>query len=284
MAALTDLHHGVKKLGALSAELRALPLVSRLVPGVVDEPDAEMLQGFVRARQLAERAAQEIAGFVVAGWTELQAADLLTTYLRDCGADHFSRPVCVWFGERARLAGVGRFRDCLPSPRSLHVGEIFIFDVAPVLDGCAGDFVLTSALGPSPELAAAKAVLADLRAWIPTLFRPGLSGGDIWRHVDGRIAAAGFDNIHAQYAFSALGYRLQRALTKPSLPQRALDFATHAQWRSLTKGVSGNLLHDDASGDLRGLWSIAPHIGGRGFGAKFSDLLLVDRYGARWCL
>ncbi len=282
MAPLNQLQHEIKKFSGVASRLSALPLVNKISPTAARVPDTEQLRGYLRAQSLAEAAAREIASLLQEGWTEKQTADLMNTYLRDHGVTGFFHYAFVWFGERTRFAGVKNYGDYAPGQRVLRPGEVFILDVAPIVDGYIADIGYTASLGVNPELERARATLAELRALIPGLFREGMSGGDIWRHVDGRIAGAGYDNIHQQYPFSVLGHRVHQVPQTLSLPARLLNFGWQSYWAFLSRGLFGQLLNDDFAGNLTGLWAVEPHIGAAGFGAKFEEMLLVDKTGARW--
>ena len=41
-------------------------------------------------------------------------------------------------------------------------------------------------------------------------------------------------------------------------------------------------LNEDHRGQLLGVWAIEPHFGGKGFGSKFEEMIVVDESGARW--
>lgn len=282
MGTLDTIQREAKKIGALASQVAALPLLNKVSPTAARVPSAEELRGYLRAQTLAEAGAREIAGLLQEGWTERQAADLLNTYLRDHGVAGFFHYAFVWFGDRTRFAGVKTYGNYGPTDRVLRPGEIYILDVAPIVDGYIADIGYTSSLGENKDLAKAQATLAELRAWIPTLFREGMSGGDIWRHVDGRIVGAGYDNIHAQYPFSVLGHRVHHVQRHRRVPARLLNFGWESYWAFLSRGLFGQLLNGEFSGDLTGLWAVEPHLGGDGFGAKFEEMLLVDKHGARW--
>lgn len=261
---------------------RIMALASRYaVAGYDHAPSAETLDGYLNCQLLAKAGAAEIAGLLREGWSERQAADLFNTWLADHGVRSFFHRAFVWFGERTRFSGVRTYWDYLPSNRVLLPGEPYILDVAPIHDGYISDIGYSAALGEHEELRKAQAFLAQLKDELPKMFVGGNSGGAIWDAIDRRIREAGYDNIHALYPFSVLGHRVHRV--KAQAPGLAfINFGWQSYWSFLSRGLFGQLLNGDFAGDLHGLWAIEPHIGGKDFGAKFEEILVVDKDGARW--
>ena len=264
-----------------------LPVLDRLSPSGARAPSAEEKEGYLACQRLAQRAALEVAGLVREGWTEKQTAVLLNTYLRDSGVTGFFHQAFVWFGERTRFDGVRalRYDDYSPTRRVLQPGEVFILDVAPILDGYVCDIGYVDSLGPNAALREARHFLRELRDELPGLFMGPNRGRDIWRLVDKRIVDAGYENVHAQYPFSVLGHRVHRVPLGGNVG--ALNFGWQSYWSFLSRGLFGQLLNGNHDGSLDGLWAIEPHIGTNGdgvnrFGAKFEELLLVEQGSARW--
>ena len=67
---------------------------------------SEDVSGFCQAQRLAYAACECIASEIQEGWTEQQAADLLFTYLSDCGVQAFFHQPFAWFADRTRFTGV----------------------------------------------------------------------------------------------------------------------------------------------------------------------------------
>lgn len=272
-------------LSRLASQVPSLPVLKWISPpatGVIPQAD---LQGYLRSQQLALEAAEEIARHLREGWTEQQAADLLNTFLHDRGVRSFFHRAFVWFGERTRFQGIGRFQYDRYSPgtRVLLPNEVFILDVAPIYQGYICDIGYTGCFGESPAFDRAQTFLAELRAEIPGYFKNAKSGGEVWDRIDARIREAGYDNIHARYPFSVLGHRIHRALTESAGALGVLNFGWQSYWEFLSRGLFGQLLNRDFRGDLRGLWAIEPHLGdASGFGAKFEEILVVTDEDVYW--
>ncbi len=267
-----------------ASKVTTLPVLRRMSPTAERMPSREEREAFLACQRLAQRAAMEVASLAQEGWTEKQAANLLTTYLRDCGARSFFHEGFAWFGERTRFTGIHGYRGFMPSGRRLAAGEVFILDVAPIYRGYSSDIGYTTSLGPCPALDKAKVFLAQLRADIPALFNGRRAGEDIWNNVDDKIREAGYDNIHQLYPFSVLGHRVHNHMPGENFRLKFLNFGWQSYWSLMSRGLFGQLLNPRFNGSLAGLWAIEPHIGGAGFGAKFEEILVVPPGGgpAHW--
>ncbi len=259
-----------------------LPGLSLLSPKASLRVGEVEKSGYLAAQDLAYQAALEISRQLREGWTETQAAELLNTYLQDCGVRSFFHRAFVWFGERTKFEGVRNYVQYGPSDRILREGEVFILDVAPIVNGYICDIGYTSSLGENPRLYQAKQFLGELHTEIPRLFETQTSGKGICEQVDRRIQERGYENVHAKYPFSVLGHRVHRSVE--SLGQLGLlGFGWQSYWEFLSRGLFGQLLNSEYRGNLDGLWAIEPHIGdSSGFGAKFEQILVVQDGKASW--
>jgi Xaa-Pro aminopeptidase len=251
-----------------------------------EAPTAELLDRFRTAQQLSYRCAVEVGRELQEGWTERQTADLMDTWLHDHGVRTFFHTSFAWFGERSRFDGIhdgprgyGKF---MPSSKRVHQpGEVVILDTAPIVDGVAADIGFAFCRVPHEGLARSRALLLELRRWIPELFSSGLRPGEIWKSVHERIVSEGYDNCHRKYPLQALGHRLH-GTSLGSLPGLTIPFSLQSYWSLLSRGLFPEVISPWHSGSPLGLWAVEPHLGGSGFGSKFEEILLVDESGARW--
>jgi len=264
-----------------ASKIRSIPGLNVLSPSAAAVPSGSDIAGFVEAQKLAQQGAREVAGMLQEGWTEIQAAELLNTWLADHGVRAWFHKAFVWYGDRTRFRGVKRYADYLPSKRVVRPGEVFILDVAPIVDGFICDIGFTGSLGANAEFDAARSFLGTLRDEIPGLFASQGSGFAVWTIVDQMIRDQGYENIHALYPFAVLGHRVHRMRATWS-EQSFINFGWQSYWSFLSRGLFGQLLNVNHEGSVVGLWAIEPHVGGRDFGAKFEEILLVDESGARW--
>lgn len=245
---------------------------------------AEDERGMAESQTLAYSCAKDIAREMREGWTEAQTARLMDVYLRDHGVKTHFHKSFAWFGDRSRFDGVKRLPDFLPTDRRLKAGDCVILDTAPVFKGYPADIGYACSLGPNEELEKARQFLAELRGLILKLFNrgaAGLSGGDICEAVVRRIREGGYDVVHHRYPGAVLGHRLH-PMSEGWRPPTFIPFSWHTLSRFLREGIYPDLLNEEHRGDLEGAWAIEPHFGGRGFGVKFEEMILVREGSARW--
>ena len=258
-----------------------LPILNKFSPSEEKTPTEEALEGYRRCQTLARKAAQEVASFIQEGWTEKETALLFETYLRDNGVRSFFHRPFVWFGERTRFDGIKSYAAYQPSQRRILTGEVFILDVAPILNGYVCDIGYTRSLGENRELEEAKLFLHEIREKILEFFTKEKTGGAIWEKVDRYFETTGYENIHSKYPFGVLGHRVSRAPSETEGFQ-VLHFGWQSYWNLVSRGLFGQLLGKFHSGGLTGIWAVEPHIGTKTFGAKFEEILVVDDKGPRW--
>jgi methionine aminopeptidase len=233
------------------------------------------LIGFSRAQKLAENGVREISSLMREGWTELQTAALLDTYLKDYGVKSFFHHAFAWFGERTRFDGIKKYVDFLPGQRVLLPGEVYILDVAPIYQGYICDVGFTACLGSNTQYIKAEKKLVEIREEIPTLFMGNISLGEIWKTIGSKIKEAGYDLVHTKYPFEVVGHRVYKTLT-PTFGPKWLGFGWQSYWELVSRGISRELIAPQSEGDKRGLWAIEPHLGTKEWGAKFEEILVVE--------
>jgi Xaa-Pro aminopeptidase len=277
----TQKENRMNKLFSAASKITQIPGLHLLAPSANRVPTLKELEGYQECQRLAQKVAKEVAALLEVGILETEAAELMDSKLESAGVQSFFHKSFVWFGERTRFEGVKKYRDYLPTPRKLQEGDVYILDVAPILNGYISDIGYSGVFGESEEFDQAMEFLRSLREDIPSMFDSARSGGEVWRAIDQKFIQANYDNIHAKYPFSVLGHRVHTVPSeKPNL--NFVNFGWQSYWSLLSRGLFGQLLNQDFEGDLLGLWAIEPHIGTKDFGAKFEEILVVDENGARW--
>ncbi len=264
-----------------ASKITSLPIVKTLSKGANLAPEIGDIEGYLKAQRLAHKCASEIASMLRPGWSEAHTAEMMNTWLHDHKVDSFFHKAFVWFGERTRFDGVRNYFEYLPSKRVLREDEVFILDIAPIIDGYICDIGYTDCMGTNPAFEEARAYLKDLRDRIPAMFDQKSSGGAIWTVIDQDMAQHGYENIHAKYPFSVLGHRIHKSSLE-RVKANFINFGWQSYWEFISRGVFGQLLNQNFEGDLTGLWAIEPHLGTRSFGAKFEEILHVEDGKARW--
>ena len=257
-----------------------LPLLAKVSPSASKCHSQEELAGYETSQKLSFNCAIEIGKIIQPGWTEKEAAFAMETWLRDHGVKNFFHKPFVWWGSRSRFDGVRTYRDFLPTSRRLVEGEIFILDVAPIVNGYISDIGFSAVFGENLAFKDAQKFLANLREEIPNLVQELRNGAAVWCAIDMKIKAAGYENIHSKYPFGVLGHRVHKA--KNRLDLSLLNFGWQSYWGFTSRGLFGQLLDAEHTGNMEGVWAIEPHIGGSDFGMKFEEILVVEGGKARW--
>ena len=254
--------------------------------------DAE-LDRFRAVQQLAYSAATDVAGQLHPGTTERDAAGLLRRTLRERGVDDWLHTPFAWFGDRTAFTGFKQPFQFFPTGRRLEDGMAFILDCAPIVDGYVADIGYADHLGANALQDQLIADLAEHRTLILEAVSAGLTLRDVYREVDRLIEQQGYENRHRVYPGRVIGHRVGRVTGR--LPARvAAGFGTRFL-RTLGTDLVGGLargrtpLWADGPGSDKpvspGLWAVEPHVGLRGTGAKFEELLVVtgdSAQPARW--
>ena len=219
-------------------------------------------------------------------------------YLQDHGVrDCFHEPF-AWFGDRTAFRGVVGWRPLggfnpafFPGKRRLQAGMPYILDCAPTLNGYTADIGYSGALGHNPALDQLMDDLIEYRTLILDQVQVRASLASISQAVDALCERHGYDPRHKAYPFQTLAHRVEVL----DADGRDLPTVTRFGLRNLA-----NLLRDRVRGAREGwhpiwngstrsdhpptpgLWAVEPHLGFRGVGAKFEELLVVTEDDAWW--
>ncbi|WP_425470891.1 M24 family metallopeptidase [Streptomyces armeniacus] len=241
------------------------------------------LRGFREVQRLSYACAEAVAAQLAPGVTEREAASMQRDWLRERGVrDWFHLPF-AWFGDRTAFAGFRFPFRFFPTDRALEPGMPFILDMAPILRGCTADIGYSGSLGPNPVH---DRLLADLEAHRELVLREvreRRSLREIYREVDRLMARQGYANRHRAYPFGVIAHKVDR------VPQRRWAPTLFGFGAQALKGLARDAVHGHRDGwsplwspyrfsdhpPQPGLWAVAPHLGFRGTGAKFEEILVV---------
>jgi len=251
--------------------------------------DAEDLQRFREVQQLAYRCAEEIAAGRDDGVTEKQAAAEMRRWLEGNGVDDWFHLPFAWFGDRTAFR---RFRQPLqffPTNRQLRPGMPFILDCAPVHQGYTADIGYAGSLGENRALDQLMGDLAEHRALIVEQVRERRRLRKVYEAVDALAARQGYENRHRAYPFRVIAHQVDklppgRGPVIGRFGVRGLRWLFRTSAVALRQGWSP-LWNDTRFSDhppTPGLWAVEPHLGLRGVGAKFEELLVVTDDDAFW--
>ncbi|WP_406437836.1 aminopeptidase P family protein [Streptomyces sp. NBC_00631] len=244
---------------------------------------ATELQGFRRVQRLAYECAQAVAARLEPGVTEREAARMQREWLRARGVrDWFHLPF-AWFGDRTAFTGFRTPLQFFPTDRRLAPGMPFILDLAPVYEGRTADVGYSGSLGPNPVQARLMADLEAHRELILREVRERRPLREIYEDVDRLMVRQGYANRHRAYPFGVIAHKVDRVKQRRWSPH-LFGFGTQS-----LKGLAADALHGHREGwsplwspyrfsdhpPRPGLWAVEPHLGFRGTGAKFEEILVV---------
>ncbi|MEU8887427.1 M24 family metallopeptidase [Streptomyces sp. NPDC048442] len=246
------------------------------------EPTAE-LRGFREVQRLAYECAEAVSAQLKPGVTEREAARMQRVWLHERGVrDWFHLPF-AWFGDRTAFTGFRIPLQFFPTNRKLEAGMPFILDMAPVYKGFTADIGYSGCLGLNPVH---NRLLADLeahRALILEQVREKRTLREIYENVERLMVRQGYANRHRAYPFGVIAHKVDRVKERRWSPH-VFGFGTQS-----LKGLAGDVLHGHRDGwsplwspykfsdhlPQPGLWAVEPHLGFRGTGAKFEEILVV---------
>ncbi|MEU7132915.1 M24 family metallopeptidase [Streptomyces sp. NPDC046261] len=241
------------------------------------------LRGFRAVQRLAYACAEAVAAQLVPGVTERGAARMQREWLRERGVrDWFHLPF-AWFGDRTAFTGFRVPLQFFPTDKPLEVGMPFILDLAPIHGGFSADVGYAGCLGPDPLHDRLLADLEAHRALILREVRERRPLREIYESVDRLMARQGYANRHRAYPFGVIAHKVQRVRERRWSPH-LFGFGTQS-----LKGLASDALHGHREGwsplwspyrfsdhpPRPGLWAVEPHLGFRGVGVKFEELLVV---------
>jgi Metallopeptidase family M24 len=256
--------------------------------GVTDPTD---LARFRDLQQLAYAAAQSVASTLEPGVTEKQAARRVREYLVERGVQDWFHTPFAWFGDRTAFRGFRLPFQFFPTHRRLADGMPFILDCAPVCEGYVADIGYAGCLGTNRIHEQLMSDLAEYRALIVTRVNDGVPLQQIYRDVDALITRQGYDNRHRVYPGRVIGHQVGKVHSR--LPKVVVAGFGIRGLQTLANDLIVERMHhrsplwaDDETSRhpaTPGLWAVEPHIGFRGVGVKFEEVLVVTDNGyAYW--
>jgi hypothetical protein len=165
--------------------------------------------------------------------------------------------------------------------------------VAPIVDGHTSDIGYCCKLG---ENALHDQMLADLepyRALILAGVRAHKNLDVIYREVDQLIGQQGYRNRHQAYPFRVLAHKVNFVPPAARSELKVVTFGAPALSYLLgrfantfrSKENQSPFWNDQRSSSHTaepGLWAVEPHLGFRGVGVKWEELLVVTETDAYW--
>lgn len=252
------------------------------------------LARFRDVQRLAYDCAEAVAGELEEGMTEKQAAALMRAWMADHGVDTWFHKPFAWFGDRTAFSGFWNDFQFFPSNRRLEAGMPVILDLAPMVDGYVADIGYSTSLGENPLAQQMRRDLLEYRTLILDKVKARCSFREIYQAVDDQIIRQGYENIHRIYPQRVLAHRVAKieesAISRRTLFGFGLDqfawIVPHGlRARFNPQRADSPLWNDRAESDhapLTGVWAVEPHLGFRGTGQKWEEILVITEDDAWW--
>ena len=254
---------------------------------------------FRQVQALAYDCAEAIAAELEPGISEREAAAMMKSWLLERGVDDWFHQPFAWFGERTAFQGFSgllHFRGFnpafFPSRKKLSESMPFILDCAPSRRGITADIGYCGALGENRILDRLMDDLLEYRVLILEQIRAGQPLAEVSRAVDQLCTQHGYEPRHKAYPFQVLAHRVELLeddgrdshLSLLRFGVRNVSELLGNSIKGLREGWSPLWSSDERSQHpaTPGLWAVEPHLGFRGVGAKFEELLVVTESDVYW--
>jgi Xaa-Pro aminopeptidase len=264
-----------------------------------EAPSPEDIAGFRSVQKLAYDCAEAVAAELTPGITEREVASRMKRWLTEHGADDCFHEPFAWFGDRTAFRGpvgwrpLGGFNPAFyPGFRRLEEGMPFILDCAPSRAGYTADIGYCGVVGSNPVLDRLMDDLLEYRVLILDLVRQRKTFAEVSRAVDRLCRRHGYDPRHKAYPFEVLAHRVGKLDSASQAPHWSLlRFGIRNVGQLVSQGLRGRregwspLWNSGEGSDhapTPGLWAVEPHLGFRGVGAKFEELLVITDSDAYW--
>jgi Xaa-Pro aminopeptidase len=248
------------------------------------------LERFREVQQLAYRCVGEVGAALRPGITERQAAGRIRRWLLDNGVEDWFHTPFAWFGDRTTLKGMRNPLKFFPSARRLEEGMPYILDVAPVRGGYTSDIGYAGCLGSNLIWERMMDDLAEYRPLILEQVRARRPFSEIYEAVDVLAAKHGYEPAHHVYPGKVLAHQVWH-VQNPGPKTIVAGFGNRSLrllGRSLAEGVREGWSplwaggHRSDHEPVPGMWAVEPHLGFRGVGVKFEELMVVTDDDAFW--
>lgn len=251
-----------------------------------------MLRRFQDYQRLSFEILEETASNLTEGVTERQVARELVKRYREQGVESFFHLPVVLFGKRTALPGQWSIGKFFPRDNGLRRDDSVILDAAPLFQGYLVDTSYSFCFGSSAAHRSMMQHLSTYREHVCEAVNRGDSFRQIALDVNASLSRAGYEPVHGKHPGAVLGHR---AVKTPRVPgaMRLQGFdAISLSWFRLTDGLASMRLanrsplwNTSKSSDHKphdGLWLVEPHAGAEEGGAKWEEILVIERGQARW--
>ncbi len=206
-------------------------------------------EGFLAAQRLTSSVARRLASELRPGMTERSIAELAERYADALGASGTWGPNLVGAGPGNLVC----HPDSPPTDRAIEPVDLVWLDLTPTVDGWLGDYALSVVFGDD----AVRRQLVDdcrrLQLEIIAAARPGMPANELFGFAAGRFEAEGLELLDL------------------------LGNIGHSQGREFAEF---GFIDPSNPAPMWAGWTIEPHLGRAGLGAKFEEIIWLGPDGS----
>ena len=199
-------------------------LKARLLPreNIIEElrrhKDAGELAKLRSAARVGDEVFQRISREIQPGWSEVQVANRIASYLKEFGCSGEAFPTIAVAGENAALPH-GR-----PGPRQLVNGDMLTMDFGGFYQGYAGDMTRTIAIGqPSLRLREVYSWLLEAQQKGVASIKAGVKAQTVDQLVRLELARHGLDDYFLHSTGHGVGLEIHEAPSLSSYSEEVLE-------------------------------------------------------------
>lgn len=253
---------------------------------------AAELSHFLELQRISFSILEDMGASLEEGVTERDVARTLVRKYRDAGATSFFHLPVTLFGARTALPGDWKIGKFYPKDLPLKAGDSVILDASPLFGAYMVDTSYSFCFGKSDAHKNMMRALAPFRNSVCDSVNLGRNFAAIASDVERSMHENGYEPVHTKHPGEVLGHRALKTATLPFtwrirgfdglslgwfiLKGRAAASGIGREnptWNS--QSVSDHPPHD-------GLWLVEPHAGAGVTGAKWEEILVIERGRARW--
>ena len=253
---------------------------------------APLQDRFRELQRASFRVLEDTAAELRGGETEKDVGRSLVQRYRKIGANAFFHLPVVLFGERTALPGAWPIGKFFPRDRALAANDSVILDAAPLIDGFLVDTSYSFCFGSNADHKVMMEHLSQYRRSVPEAVNAGATFEEIALSVQSSMAESGYEAVHNKHPGSVLGHRAIKTPNLPFRPRLKGFDALSLTWFRIkdamaTSGVGRRSPLWNAQKTSRhaphdGLWLVEPHAGKGPTGAKWEEILVIEKGKARW--
>ena len=250
------------------------------------------LSRFLDLQRISFSILESMGASLKEGVTERDVARALVRQYRAAGATSFFHLPVALFGARTALPGDWTIGKFYPKDLPLKSGDSVILDASPLFGGYMVDTSYSFCFGKSGAHKEMMQSLAPFRKSVCESVNAGRNFAAIANDVERSMGEGGYEPVHTKHPGQVLGHRALKTATLPLTWRiRGFDGLSLAWFILKGRAAASGIGREDPTWNSGrtsdhpphdGLWLVEPHAGAGAIGAKWEEILVIERGRARW--